>query len=93
MPYLAWLVVIAAPLIPLWIKRKDRFAPHGWLRVELVIHYNLLIALFTTFAEVNNLRYRAVVEPLIPLALLATFLELGRLALSRIRPQSKSSLL
>lgn len=87
-PYLAWGVVIVAPLILLWLKRRDRFALHGWLQVEVVIHYNCLIAVFTTFAGVNNLRYRATVEPLIVLVLFATFFELGRVALGCLRTRT-----
>ncbi len=87
-PYLAWGVVIAAPLILLWLKRKDRFALHGWLQVEAAIHYNCLIAVFTTFAGVNNLRYRAAVEPLILLVLFAVFFELGKVALGRLKAQA-----
>jgi hypothetical protein len=65
------ILVAAAPIIVLMLTFKNKPVFHGWVIIETFILYNCIVSVFSTNAGVNNLRYRAPVEPLILLVLYA----------------------
>ncbi len=69
--YFLAVLMIAAPLILFFLVHKNRLAFHGWFIILAVIHYNCFVSTLTTIAGINNLRYRAPVEPLILLVFYA----------------------
>ena len=69
--YFLAVLMIAAPLILFSLVHKNRLAFHGWFIIVAVIHYNCFVSTLTTIAGINNLRYRAPVEPLILLVFYA----------------------
>jgi len=69
--YFLAVLMIAAPLILFFLVHENRLAFHGWFIILAVIHYNCFVSTLTTIAGINNLRYRAPVEPLILLVFYA----------------------
>lgn len=63
-PVLVFFVLIV-PLALLIAARKKRDLFHLLLLIEGTVHYNFLISIFFTPGGINNLRYRAPVEPFI----------------------------
>lgn len=61
----------AAPILVFVLTFKNRQVFHGWLIIETFILYNCIVSVFSTNAGINNLRYRAPVEPLILLVFYA----------------------
>jgi len=88
-PYLLFLLVIM-PVLLLIMVRKDKKIFHGWLLIEAVINYNFIISVLSTNASVNNLRYRAGVEPLILLVFYAAIFYLGKGGYTFVLKKAKS---
>jgi hypothetical protein len=76
--YFLAVLMIAAPLILFFLVHKNRLAFHGWFIIVAVIHYNCFVSTLTTIAGINNLRYRAPVEPLILLVFYAAIFYSGK---------------
>jgi hypothetical protein len=64
-PYLLTILIVIMPLVVLLRDRRIKKSFHGWLSLELVIHYTCFVSVLSTNAGINNLRYRIPVEPLI----------------------------
>jgi len=82
-PYLLFLLMILAPAFLLVSVRKNKRIFHGWFIIFSVIHYNCFVSTLSTIAGINNLRYRAPVEPLILLMFYAAFYYAGRMVFKR----------
>lgn len=76
--FFLFILVIAAPVFVFLFTFRNKTLFHGWLVLESVILYNCLVSVFSTNAGVNNLRYRAPVEPLILLFFYASLYYLGK---------------
>lgn len=75
------LLVILLGIMPMVVIIHDRRRKknlHGWLSLELVIQYTCLVSVLSTNAGINNLRYRAPVEPLILLVFYAGIFYVGK---------------
>lgn len=72
------LLVLAIPVLVLFLTFKNKKIFHGWLVLEAFIIYNCLVSVLTTDAGINNLRYRAPLEPFILLMFYAGLFYLGK---------------
>jgi len=74
-----WMMILVAPVGLLIMVRKKKKVFHGWLLLEVIINYNFIVSVLSTRAGMNNLRYRATVEPLILLILFAFLFYVGKM--------------
>jgi len=86
------LLLIIPPLFLFFWTYKNRKVFHGWIILTAVIHYNCFVSIFSTNAGINNLRYRAPVEPLILLMFYSFFFYLGRNIYCFLKDKISSSL-
>jgi len=86
--YFLAVLMIAAPLILFFLVHKNRLAFHGWFIIVAVIHYNCFVSTLTTIAGINNLRYRAPVEPLILLVFYAAIYYSGERIWRILKPKA-----
>lgn len=70
--------VLFVPAALLIATRKNKPVFHLLCLIEGIIHYNFLICVFFTPGGINNMRYRAPVEPFILLVFYASLFLLGR---------------
>ena len=79
------LMILFLPLSMFFLVLKKKQVLHLFLLIEGAVHYNFLISILSTNAGVNNLRYRAPVEPLILMMTMVPLFYLGRFVLQSIK--------
>lgn len=85
-----WIMILIAPAALLLLVIRNKKVFHGWLLLEVLVNYNFLVSVLSTRAGINNLRYRAAVEPFILLIFYAFLFYLGKRVFDIFRKKSFS---